>query len=199
MTVLPCLREAESPRRHLHTSRLMMHASAPALAEAVIDYQRRNAGHFAPWDPVRPAGYWELEPTRARLAEEEVAFSAGTAWHYWIQPVDQPGRIVGHCALSSVARGVFQNAMLGYGLDHALVGGGWMQEALRCLLDEVFGPVVSLHRVQASVRPENERSRRVLERLGFRREGFSPCYLYIAGAWRDHETFALLNPFCDRH
>lgn len=186
-------RHAGSPPRELRTERLVMLASTPALAEAAIDYQRRNAAHFARWDPTRPADHWDVEPTLARLAREEAAFDGGTIWRYWLTLPGAPDRIVGQCALSDVVRGVFQSAMLGYSLDHALVGGGWMQEALKRLIDEAFGPAVSLHRVQASVRPENARSRRVLERLGFRREGFSPRYLFIDGAWRDHETFALVN------
>ncbi|WP_343637209.1 GNAT family N-acetyltransferase [Roseateles sp.] len=187
-------RRAGSPLKQMRTDRLWMRASTPALAEAAIDYQARNVEHFARWDPTRPADHWELEVTRARLAREEAAFDAGTTWRFWLSLHDAPERVIGQCALSEVVRGVFQSAMLGYSLDHACVGGGLMQEALRRLLDEGFGPAVSLHRVQASVRPDNQRSRRVLERLGFQREGFSPRYLFIDGAWRDHETFALINP-----
>lgn len=178
----------------MRTERLLMRASAPSLAEAAIDYQARNAAHFARWDPTRPADHWSLEPTRKRLAGEAAAFDAGKTWRFWLSTHDEPDRVIGQCALSDVVRGVFQSAMLGYSLDRDLVGAGLMQEALAHLLEEAFGPAVSLHRVQASVRPENGRSRRVLERLGFQREGFSPRYLFIDGAWRDHETFALINP-----
>ncbi len=187
-------RRAGSPPAQMRTDRLLMRASTPALAQAAIDYQARNAKYFARWDPTRPADHWDLEPTRARLAREEAGFEAGTIWRFWLSLHEAPDRVIGQCALSDVVRGVFQSAMLGYSLDQSCVGVGLMQEALRCLLDEAFGPAVSLHRVQASVRPENARSRRVLERLGFRREGFSPRYLFIDGAWRDHETFALIHP-----
>lgn len=183
-----------SPLKLLRTERLLMRASVPALAEAAVDYQSRNLAHFARWDPTRPANHWELEVTRARLAREEAAFDAGTIWRYWLSLVEAPGRVIGVCALSDVVRGVFQSAMLGYSLDEDCVGAGLMQEALKQLIDEAFSPAVSLHRVQASVRPENSRSRRVLERLGFQREGLSPRYLFIDGEWRDHETFALINP-----
>ncbi|MDH0867918.1 GNAT family N-acetyltransferase [Mitsuaria sp. GD03876] len=185
---------AGSPLKAMRTERLLMRASTPSMAEAAIDYQARNTAHFARWDPTRPADHWELEPTRKRLAGEEAAFDAGKTWRFWLSTHDAPERLIGQCTLSDVARGVFQSAMLGYNLDEAHVGTGLMREALAHLLDEAFGPAVSLHRVQASVRPENHRSRRVLEGLGFQREGFSPRYLFIDGAWRDHETFALINP-----
>ncbi|WP_431286368.1 GNAT family N-acetyltransferase [Roseateles chitinivorans] len=183
-----------SPLKLLRTGRLLMRSSTPALAEATIAFQSRNLAHFARWDPTRPADHWELDVTRARLGREEKAFDAGTIWRYWLSLAEAPERVIGVCAVSDVVRGVFQSAMLGYSLDEGCVGTGLMQEALTHLIDEVFGPAVSLHRLQASVRPENARSRRVLERLGFRREGFSPRYLFIDGAWRDHETFALINP-----
>lgn len=183
-----------SPPKSLVTERLVMRASTPALAEATIDYQQRNLAHFERWDPTRPSDHWTLDVTRARLEREAAAFDAGTLWRFWISSREAPDRVIGQCAVSEVVRGVFQSAMLGYSLDVDCVGGGLMHEALARVLDEVFGPLVSLHRVQASVRPENARSRRVLERLGFQREGFSPRYLFIDGAWRDHETFARINP-----
>ena len=51
--------------------------------------------------------------------------------------------------------------------------------------------VVGLHRVEASIRPENHASRRVVEKLGFREEGLRRRYLHIDGAWRDHLCYAL--------
>jgi ribosomal-protein-alanine N-acetyltransferase len=51
--------------------------------------------------------------------------------------------------------------------------------------------VVGLHRIEASIRPENQASRRVVEKLGFREEGLRRRYLHIDGAWRDHLCYAL--------
>ena len=49
----------------------------------------------------------------------------------------------------------------------------------------------------ANYRPENDRSRKLLERLGFVREGLARDYLFIDGAWRDHVLTALTNPGFD--
>jgi ribosomal-protein-alanine N-acetyltransferase len=69
-----------------------------------------------------------------------------------------------------------------------------MHEALVAALAEAFSPRVNLHRVQAAFRPENTRSGALLQRLGFRPIGLSSDYLFIDGAWRDHQLCALLNP-----
>jgi ribosomal-protein-alanine N-acetyltransferase len=84
--------------------------------------------------------------------------------------------------------------MLGYALDAEHEGRGLMREALSAALADVFGPRVALHRVQANVRPENKRSLRLLDALGFVREGYARQYLFIDGAWRDHVLTALHAP-----
>jgi ribosomal-protein-alanine N-acetyltransferase len=45
--------------------------------------------------------------------------------------------------------------------------------------------------MEICIRPENAASRRVVEKLGFRYEGFRERYIHINGAWRDHVCFAV--------
>ena len=178
----------------LRSARLLLRAPSPALTAAVHDYQWRNRAHFAPWDPSYPEAFFTPESVAERLRQGEQAFAAGQAYRYWFCPLEQPDRVIGQAHLSQVARGPFQNAMLGYSLDEQAVGRGLMQEGLRAVIAEMFAPAVRLHRIQAAVRPENARSRAVLQALGFTQEGLSRRYLFINGAWRDHEVHALLNP-----
>lgn len=178
----------------LLTERLLLCAPTVALTAAVCDYQQRNLEHFARWDPPYPEGFFEPAAVAERLAQGERAFAAGSAYRYWFSLREDPGRMIGQAHLTQVARAAFQNAILGYGLDRSAEGRGLMQEALRAVIAEMFGPEVRLHRIQAAVRPENARSRAVLQALGFQPEGLSRRYLFIDGAWRDHEVHALLNP-----
>ena len=97
--------------------------------------------------------------------------------------------IIGRIALTSVVRGGFQNAYLGYWVDSSHQGRGFATEAVRSVLAFAFGPL-GLHRVQAAIMPRNAASLRVIAKLGFREEGLAKDYLSIAGAWEDHLLFA---------
>jgi [ribosomal protein S5]-alanine N-acetyltransferase len=100
------------------------------------------------------------------------------------------GAIVGMIQLSSVSRGVWENATLGYWVAESRNGRGVATEAVAQAVAFAFGRL-GLHRVQAGVMPRNLRSLRVLEKNGFRHEGVAERYLRIAGRWEDHAILAL--------
>jgi [ribosomal protein S5]-alanine N-acetyltransferase len=99
--------------------------------------------------------------------------------------------IVGHANLSQIFYGPLRSAYLGYNAVAAHAGRGYMTEGLLLVLRRAFG-VLALHRVEANIQPGNVRSRALIERCGFSREGYSRRYLRIGGRWRDHERWALL-------
>lgn len=99
--------------------------------------------------------------------------------------------IVGVANLSQILLGDFRSAYLGYFGFAPFDGDGYMTEGIDLVLRMAFGDV-GLHRLEANVQPDNERSIALLERLGFRREGYSPRYLKIGGRWRDHVRYAIL-------
>jgi ribosomal-protein-alanine N-acetyltransferase len=99
--------------------------------------------------------------------------------------------LVGGVTLTNVRRGVTQTATLGYWLGAPYTGRGLAHDALQALIPFAFD-VLRLHRIEAAVMPLNTPSLRVLERLGFTREGIARRYLKIAGDWQDHFNYALL-------
>ena len=99
--------------------------------------------------------------------------------------------LLGAIEFTQIVRGLFQSAYLGYFLGARFQEQGYMSEALGLAVGFAFREL-GLHRIEANVQPSNEKSRRLLNRLGFTREGFSRRYLKIASRWRDHERWALL-------
>jgi RimJ/RimL family protein N-acetyltransferase len=65
-----------------------------------------------------------------------------------------------------------------------------MSSGLKLVLNEFFNEM-KLHRLEANIQPENIRSINLVKNNGFRKEGYSPCYLKINNEWRDHERWAI--------
>ena len=104
--------------------------------------------------------------------------------------IEVDGSFCGQLTIGNVTHGALRSAWIGYWVASAVTGGGVATGALALGLDHCFGPVL-LHRVEATVRPENAASRRVLAKVGFREEGLLKRYLDVDGAWRDHLLVAV--------
>ncbi len=99
--------------------------------------------------------------------------------------------LVGVINLSEIVMGVFKSTYMGYWGFARTGGRGLMTDALRAAARYAFDEL-GLHRVEANIQPGNTRSIALAQRAGFTKEGFSPRYLFIGGAWRDHERWTLL-------
>lgn len=141
--------------------------------------------HFRPWFPERQGSVDDL-------FEGELEKSVRTDVHVrWAGELPD-GRLAGFFNLSEIVRGIFQNAYASWALSVDVTGQGYATEGVWALLELAFSGSrgLGLHRVQANIVPENERSIRLAERTGMRREGRAERYLRIAGAWRDHWMYA---------
>ncbi len=100
------------------------------------------------------------------------------------------GALVGVININNIVRAGLQGASLGFYALAPHEGRGYMSEGLVLVLREAFTRL-RLHRLEANIQPDNERSLALVQRLGFAREGFSPRFLKLRGRWRDHERWAL--------
>ena len=104
----------------------------------------------------------------------------------------ETGTIAGMININSIIRGRFQNGSLAYAAFAPTAGQGYLSEGLGLVLRYAFGQL-RLHRLEAQIQPGNHASRRLVQRAGFRNEGCSPGLLFIGGAWRDHERWAITS------
>ncbi|HXA58111.1 MAG TPA: GNAT family N-acetyltransferase [Streptosporangiaceae bacterium] len=100
------------------------------------------------------------------------------------------GAIAGIVNIGQIVRGSYQRAVLGYGVFRPSAGHGYVSEGVGLAVRHGF-ETLGLHRIEADIQPGNKASRDLVERLGFRREGYSPGFIKIDGIWRDHERWAI--------
>jgi ribosomal-protein-alanine N-acetyltransferase len=151
-------------------------------AAAFLEMVRQSRELHHPW--VHPPGD---EEAFGRYVEH----AASDRFQGFLICLCETGEIAGVANLSEIVRGVFQSTYLGFYASSRYAGRGLMKEGLHLVLRQAFQNL-GLHRVEANVQPENTRSLALVQALGFRKEGFSPRYLKLGGAWRDHERWALL-------
>lgn len=162
-----------------------VHVRAPAAddADEYTALVRASRGLHGAW--VSPASTPEAFAAYVRR-NEAADFAA------FLLCRREDGAIVGCTNLSQIFMGGFQNAYMGYWAGAPYAGQGYMTEGVALVLTHAFR-VLKLHRIEANLQPENAASRALVQRLGFRMEGFSPRYLKIAGRWRDHERWCMLR------
>ncbi|HET9060359.1 MAG TPA: GNAT family protein [Acidimicrobiales bacterium] len=161
--------------------------------EAWREVRQRAQSWLVKWEPRPVPG--QPDPTvdkrafaarcSARLREREL----GTGYGFGVFIEE---RFAGEINISSVQRGPFQNAYVGYWVDEAMAGNGYIPESFVALARFAFEDLM-LHRLQVSIIPRNKPSRRVAEKLGLRDEGTAVRYLEINGVWEDHVRYAITS------
>lgn len=152
--------------------------------------RRSNEAWLAPWEPSPGQNWYKGHSTAAyknMLRVFKKSAKAGTTWPFAICVNDE---IVGGITVGNIVRRAFCNAYVGYWIDQGHAGRGITTTALALVIDHAL-TTGRLHRLEVNIRPENEPSNRVAEKLSLRKEGFHSKYLYIDGAWRDHYGYAV--------
>lgn len=159
--------------------------------------RERNADWLSPWDAGNP------------LSGQDDGRTPGLTYNAWIGNIrksEEEGRgtifgvyrdddLIGQLSLGAINYGALRTGTIGYWISHQQAGHGYIPQAVAILADWAFkdpqGP--RLHRLEINVLPENARSIRVAEKLGFTREGLRRGYMYVNGQWRDHLSYSLLT------
>lgn len=174
----------DGPRVYLHPPRYRDWRAWARLRGGSRDF-------LAPWEPTWFADALARAAYRRRLRHMALEWRDDASYSFFIFRREDD-QILGGVTLSQVRRGVAQSASLGYWIGAPFARQGYMTEALQCLLPFAFDRL-GLHRVEAACLPHNAASRGLLQKLGFREEGFARQYLRINGVWQDHVLYALLR------
>jgi ribosomal-protein-alanine N-acetyltransferase len=158
-------------------------------ANMLASYYSKNIDHFREWEPVRSESFYTIDECLNRIEKWETSDNTTSVFFVYIQN----GEIIGHCELSQIVHGSFKACYMGYGISKEYVGKSKAYELCKYVVNYAFEEL-ELNRVMANYIQRNERSGRLLERLGFQKEGLAKRYLKIAGKWQDHVLTSLLNP-----
>ena len=158
--------------------------------EAWAALRSQSRDFLTPWEPVWPVNDLTRPAYRARMRRYAMDVRADSTYPIFVFRQND-GVLIGGLTLGQVRRGVSQTASLGYWMGAPYAGKGYMTAAVRAVLPFAF-QTLNLRRVEAACLPENAASIRLLERVGFTREGYARSYLCIAGHWRDHLLYAIL-------
>jgi [ribosomal protein S5]-alanine N-acetyltransferase len=155
---------------------------------------RQRCGEWlTKWEPQRLSGHPDPSTDRdafaVRCSARQRERQLGTGYGFGIFA---GGDFCGEINLSAVQRGPFQSTYVGYWMDEARAGQGYVPEALVVLARFAFEDL-HLHRIQIAIIPRNSASRRVVEKLGIREEGVALRYLEINGTWEDHVRYAITS------
>lgn len=151
-----------------------------------------NRGWLRQWEATHPLGR-SAEPgsfsLRPSLRSQLRAMKDGTTIPLVLEV---EGEVAGQVTVSELSQGALQSAQIGYWIAQEYAGRGAMPVAVALTVDFLFGGL-GLHRVEICMIPENTPSRRVVEKLQFRHEGFRERYIHINGQWADHLSYALTS------
>jgi len=181
------------PYPELRGRRVLLRPLVVGDFEAWREVRTRSNDWLVKWEPRALPG--QPDPTvdkrafaarcNARQREREL----GTGYGFGVFVGE---RFAGEINISSVQRGPFQNAYVGYWVDEAMAGQGYTPEGFVVVARFAFEDLM-LHRLQVSIIPRNRASLRVAEKLALRNEGTALRYLEINGLWEDHVRFAITS------
>ena len=156
-----------------------------------VRLREASRAFLSPWEPTWPADDLTRGAFRRRVKRHTEEIERDESYAFLLFR-DSDERLLGGLTLGQVRRGVAQASTIGYWMGAPFAGRGYMARGLRAAVSYSFS-TLRLHRLEAACLPSNDRSIRLLEAVGFGREGLARSYLCIDGRWRDHLLFSILE------
>ncbi len=178
----------------LQSQRLIIQPLDASHVKVVLAFLKKNKSFFRVFQPTLNKDYY-TELYQQKLLQSDVdGWNNKTKYSFYLfHHLDhERSQILGTVTLSNVVRGPLQSCFVGYKVDQQFQSKGIATEGIAHVIQFAFKRL-KLHRIEANIMPDNLASIKVIEKLGFKKEGFSEQYLKINGKWEDHLRFALIN------
>jgi ribosomal-protein-alanine N-acetyltransferase len=155
------------------------------------ELRETSRAFLTPWEPTWPADDLTRASFRRRIKRYSEDQRGDLAYAFFVFR-KRDNVLIGGLTLANIRRGCAQAASLGYWIGAPYARAGHMTSAVNAVVPFAFG-MLKLHRIEAACIPANVASVRLLEKTGFKREGFAHQYLCIDGIWQDHLLYAKLE------
>jgi ribosomal-protein-alanine N-acetyltransferase len=166
----------------------------PGVEDALemLEFNIINRQYLKPWEPNKDPKYFTEEHWINSINEIRNNFLQDKSCCFNLY-LRHNNKLIGTVNYSNFIRGAFHSCFLGFKIAEYEQGKGLMSEAIRASIKYVFG-TLNLHRISANYMPHNHASAKVLEKIGFIKEGIAENYLRINGKWETHILTSLVNP-----
>ncbi len=173
------------------TERLVMRLPAHSDFRAWANLRSASIEFLTPWEPSWAKDHLTRKSYTNRVYWAQRSVKNGSAVPLFLERSEDKS-LLGAITLDNIRRGPSQAGTLGYWIGQTHARKGYMREAIEALVHYAF-TTLDLSRVEAACLPENDASRGVLEKAGFKYEGVAQSYLQINGRWRNHVLYANLR------
>ncbi|MDP4986461.1 MAG: GNAT family N-acetyltransferase [Candidatus Nanopelagicales bacterium] len=150
--------------------------------------RQRNQNWFRQWESTVPDEFSDGKASFYQIVKNLRVEAKAQRSLPFVMEIDK--KIAGQITVANINYGSTRSAYIGYWIAEEFAGKGYTPLAVAMAIDHCF-QILNLHRIEITIRPENLKSLRVVEKLGLRSEGLRPKYLHIDGDWRDHLVFAI--------
>lgn len=174
------------------TPRLFLRVLTPDSAPAVLEFYKRNASIFEKYEPIGGEAFYTTEHHKKVLEHEYQEILNLHMLRFWIFEKEHPDTIVGTVCFRNITPSSYASTLVGYKMDQRVWRKGYCYEALCCSIG-LISREIGIHRFEALVLPENLPSIRLLEKLGFQREGILKNKVFLQGKWQDHYLYGLIS------
>lgn len=177
----------------IYTDRLLLKILTSDDVHMVTEFLKRGRDSFEKYESQKNSTYYTDAYQKNVLDAEFSAMLSKRYLRYYVFKKSNPKVIIGTVSFGNVTDAPYNSSTIGYKFDPFFREQGYATEAVNAVIPTAFTHL-RLHRLMAYIMPENTDSIKLIERVGFKKEGFMEKSIKIKDKWEDHFLYALINP-----